>query len=941
MRCLLRIAALALLAVSCTRQPADWVNVWNGTDFAGNTYPGATLPFGSVQLSPDTDVNTCSGYHWSHDTILGFSHTHLSGTGCPDLGDFLVTPGLNRVEPLPFSHKNETARPGFYKVTFPEKGIVAELTVTPHVGVHRYTFNGKGTRLIQIDARHCVGGWCTATDYKLFLEGSEIVGYRRVTGWADNRDVYLSAVFSTPFLSAEEKEPGVMVFTFADDLEEVTLFAGISGVDANGAQANRVRESAGGRFDPLRDRTMSAWDNVLGRIQVKGGPADVFYTNFYHTFLTPNRISDFDGRYRDQAGINKIVPEGRRFYSTLSLWDTFRTWNPLQTLLDTTLVNDMVRSMLNDYDCRGELPIWPLASDETGCMIGYHSVPVIADAWLRGIRGFDGERALEAMVTSSNKANVNASELYLQYGWIPADRKIESVSQTLEFAYDDWCIARMAESMGHADIAAEYDRRALSYREIFDPTTGFMRGKNTDGTWSTAFDPLSGSRDYTEATPWQYRFFVPHDIAGLASLMGGQEALRDALDSLFTYLPDGQETLDAGIGGVIGQYAQGNEPGHNFPWLFCWAGTPSRTQWFVRRVLTETYSAAPDGLCGNEDCGQMGAWYVLASIGLYPVCPGTGEYLMTAPLFRETVVTLANGKTLTIKADHPKRPYIAGVTLNGVPVERHWLTYDEIMGGGELKFTLSAKPVDARENLPAPYSLTTDPFVCPPAIQGDLVLFSDEAEVKLSTRTEGAAIHYTLDGSEPAVDSPLYEGPFRIGESCIIRARAFKDGLPPSPISGRTAHKLFFQPSVERAGLQPGCRYTYHTANFQLVSQVEPDPPEATGTMPYPSIERAPDEDHFAYLFSGYIDIPEDGIWSFKTHSDDGSALWINGVCVVNNDGSHSAVSAEGTIPLMKGLHPYKLVYFEDYEGQELSWSWKAPGAAAYATVPANRLYYK
>ena len=934
-------AAVLLLAAACSRQPAEQVNVWNGTDFAGNTYPGATLPFGSIQLSPDTDVNTCSGYHYTHDTILGFSHTHLSGTGCPDLGDFLVTPGLDRVEPLAFSHRNETARPGSYKVTFPAKGIVAELTVTPHVGVHRYTFKREGTRLIQVDARHCVGSWCTATDYRLYVDGPEIVGYRRVNGWADNRDVYLSAVFSAPFVSAEEVEPGVMLFTFADDLKEVTLFAGISGVDANGARANRVRESAGGRFDPLRDRTMAAWDNVLGRIQVKGGPTDVFYTNFYHTFLTPNRINDFDGRYRDQAGRNRIIPEDRRFYSTLSLWDTFRAWNPLQTLLDTALVNDMVRSMLNDYDCRGELPIWPLASDETGCMIGYHSVPVIADAWLRGVRGFDGERALAAMVASSNKANVNASELYLQYGWIPADRKIESVSQTLEFAYDDWCIARMAESLGKADVAAEYDRRALSYREIFDPTTGFMRGKNTDGTWSSAFDPLSGSRDYTEATPWQYRFFVPHDIAGLTSLMGGQEALRDALDSLFTYVPDDQESLDAGIGGVIGQYAQGNEPDHNFPWLFCWAGAPSRTQWFVRQILKETYSIAPDGLCGNEDCGQMGAWYVLASIGLYPACPGAGQYLMTAPLFSETVVKLANGKTLTIKADHPKRPYIADVKLNGVPVERNWLTYDEIMGGGELEFTLSAKPVEARENLPAPYSLTTEPFVCPPAIEGDLVLFADEAEVTLSCRTEGAAIHYTLDGSEPTEASPLYEGPFRIAESCAIRARAFQDGLPPSPISGRTAHKLFFQPSVERAGLVPGCRFTYHTANFQLVSQVEPDPPEATGTMPYPSIGEAPDEDHFAYLFSGYIDIPGDGIWSFRTFSDDGSALWIDGVCVVNNDGSHSAVAAEGTIPLMKGLHPYKLVYFEDYEGQELSWSWKAPGADKYAPVPANRLYYK
>ena len=933
---------LALVAlVACHRDPADLVNVFNGTDFAGNTYPGATLPFGSVQLSPDTDTNTASGYHYSHDQILGFSHTHLSGTGCPDLGDFLVTPGLDRVEPLPFSHKDEIASPGTYKVSFPEKGITAELTVTPHAGVHRYTFKGEGKRLIQVDARHCVGGWCTATEYQLSLDGPELVGYRRVTGWAHGRDVYLSAVFSAPFLEAEETEPGKMVFTFANDLKEVTLFAGISGVDANGARANRVRETSGGRFDPLRNRAMSTWNDALGAIQVHGGPVDVFYTNFYHTFLTPNRIDDLSGRYRDQAGRNRPLPEGRHFYSTLSIWDTFRSWNPLETLLDTTLVNDIVRSMLDDYDCRGELPVWPLASDETGCMIGYHSASVIADAWLRGIRGYDGEKALQAMVESSDKNNANASELYNAYGYIPADMKVETVSQTLEFAYDDWCVARMAESLGHSDIASEYDARSLRYRALFDPSTGFLRGKKSDGNWTEPFDPYSGSRDYTEATPWQYRFFVPHDILGLRALMGGEKALYEALDSLFTYTLPGQETIDPGIGGILAQYAQGNEPDHNFPWLFHWAGAPSRSQEVVRKLLTETYSTAPGGICGNEDCGQMGAWYVLASIGLYPACPGTGEYLLTAPLFRETTMRLANGNTLIIKADRPKNQYIADVTLNGKPVNQHFLTYDQIMGGGELSFRLSATPCHDRDGLPAPYSLTYEEPVCPPAILGKLILFDEETTVTMSSRTEGAAIRYTLDGSEPTEASPLYTEPFRITESCLIRARAFRDGFPPSSILSRTAHKRFFQPSADLADVQKGCRFTYHEANFRRIDQIEPDPPEAAGVMDAPSISGAAAADHFAYCFTGYIDIPTDGIWWFSTESDDGSALYLDGVCVVNNDGSHSPVVVEGQIPLRKGLHPYKLLYFDDDEGQELAWSWKAPGAAAYAPVPANRLYFK
>jgi len=917
------------------------VNVFNGTAFAGNTYPGATVPFGAVQLSPDTDAGLASGYHYTHSRILGFSHTHLSGTGCPDLGDFLVTPGLDSVAVLPLSHGNETAFPGYYRVDFPEQGMTAELTAAIHSGVHRYTFEGSGVRKVRVDANHCQGGWCTPSKVQLDVIAGELVGSRRVTGWADDRDVYLSAVFSPQYEEVEETAPGVLTFVFPKDTKEVTLYAGISGVSLEGAWANRVTETEGLGFDEVCAKAKARWAGALGTIEVKGGPADVFYTNFYHTFITPNRIDDVDGMYRDQKGLNRRLPEGRHFYSTLSIWDTFRSWHPLQTLMQPTLVNDIVLSMLDDYDCRGQLPIWPLASDDTGCMIGYHNVSVIADAWLRGIRDFDGEKALQAMIESSNRNNANASELYNSFGYIPADQKVESVSQTLEFAYDDWCIARMAESLGHADIAAEYDARSLRYRALFDPVTGFMRGKKTDGNWTDSFDPLSGSRDYTEATPWHYRFFVPHDMAGMEALLGGKEALYAALDSLFTYIPEGQKTLDAGISGIVGQYAHGNEPGHHMAYLFNWTGAPSRTQETVRKILTEMYTSAPDGICGNEDCGQMGAWYVLSSLGLYPVCPGSGEYQLVAPLFREAKVHLGNGNTLTIQADHPDCAYIKDVRLNGESVRQHFLTYEQIMGGGVLEFRLSGKPSHSRDDLPAPYSLTGESFVSPPAILGDLHLFPEDAEVTMVSRTADAAIHYTLDGSEPTEDSPLYSGPFRISDSCPIRARAFKAGMPASPVSFRTAHRLFFHPAADRSGMKPGCRYTYHTANFQLVSQIETDPPEDMGVMREPSIAGAPDEDHFAYAFSGYIDIPEDGIWTFFTKSDDGSVLYIDGQCVVNNDGSHSAVVVEGQLPVEKGLHSYKLLYFEDYEGQELSWGWKAPGAEEFSAVPSSRLFYK
>ena len=859
----LGVLSLFLLLSCSGKGPCDYVNVFNGTDFAGNTYPGATVPYGAVQLSPDTDVNTCSGYRYTHDRILGFSHTHLSGTGCPDFGDFMVTPGIDSVTALPLSHQNEEASPGYYKVSFPERGITAELTALTHVGVHRYRFTRPGTRMIRIDANHSVGGWCVPSSVYIDEMGGEVTASRRVTGWARNRDVYLSAVFSVPYVEAVRPEPGVMLLTFPPDTKEITVLAGISGVALEGAWANRMAETdgIGFDFDKALSRAQTMWAQALGSIRVKGGPADVFYTNFYHTYLTPNRIDDIDGRYRDESARNRQLPQGRHFYSTLSIWDTFRAWNPLQTILDPVLVADLVNSMLDDFDCRGELPVWPLASDETDCMIGYHSVSVIADAWLRGIRDFDGEKALQAMVVSSNKRNANASELYNAYGYIPADLKVEAVSQTLEFCYDDWCIARMAESLGHSDIAAEYDARSLRWRALFDPNTGFLRGKKTDGNWTEPFDPLAGFRDYTEATPWHYRFFVPHDMAGLEALLGGRDALYGALDSLFTYSPAGQKELHADIGGIMGQYAHGNEPGQQMPFLFNWVGAPSRTQETVRTILTTMYSTAPDGICGNEDCGQMGAWYVLASLGLYPVCPGTGEYQLVAPLFRESVIRLGNGNTLTIKADHPKYAYIADVTLNGRTLPRNFLTYDEIMGGGELSFRLSANPCHDRDGLPAPYSQPRD-------LQADR-----------------------------SADAP--------------------------------------------ATLKPGCWFTYHTANFKRVDQIEGDPPEDFGIMSAPSIAGAPAGDHFAYMFSGFIDIPEDGAWQFRTVSDDGSALYIDGVCVLDNDGSHTPTLAEGQITLRKGIHSFRLLYFDDEGGQTLEWAWKAPSARIFAPVPASRLFHR
>ena len=926
------IVLLLSAAVACTQapeSPLDAVHVFNGTGFHGHTYPGATTPFGLVQLSPDTRTygwDGSSGYHYTDTTILGFSHTHLSGTGCADLGDFLFTPGVGEIKPLELDHGKESARPGYYKVATP--GVTVELTASPRVGVHRYTFTGKGERQVQLDAQHCIGNGNTAVEAWLKVEGEkEVSGKRLVNGWVEGREIYMDAQFSVPFQKAEEVAPGKLLLTFPADIDELTAWTGLSYSGVEEARVNRQAETDGKDFDTVLALTTEAWDASLGCIVVEGGPVEQFYTCLYHTCVEPNDISDFTS--------------AKPFYSTLSLWDTFRSWNPLQTLINPNLVNDMVGSMLEMYREWNELPIWPLGHGETGCMIGYHSIPVIADAWLHGIRGFDGEEALEAMVVSSNKNKGITSSLYNQYNYIPSNLMRESVSQTLEMAYDDWCIARMAESLGKADIAAEYDARALRYQNVFDPSTGFMRGREDTGNWVEPFDPIASTRDYTEAIPWQARFFVPQDVAGHTDLMGGRERMLAALDSLFTYEERSSSVKVSDITGLKGQYAHGNEPSHHMAWIYNWLEAPSRSQKVVRELLNEMYDITPEGVCGNEDCGQMSAWYVLSSLGIYPACPASGEYILAAPLFKKAVLSLGSGNTLTITADHPEWMYIAGVTLNGQPLERNYITYEEIMAGGTLAFTLSREPDHSRDAFPAPYSLSTKPIVSTPSLPGGLSLFKGSILITLASRTEGAAIHYTLDGSEPTQASPLYTQPFVLDKSAPIRARAFKEGMQPSPEACALATKSVFSPACAVSGLQPGCRYTYHTGEFGWSADVKKSPVKDFGVMEAPSIENAPDEDHFGYIFTGYIDIPEEGIWSFSLTSDDGAILEIDGKPVVNNDGSHSAITTMGRIPLRKGLHAYKLVYLEDYEGQALAWGWRAEGATEFTPVPKENLFYK
>jgi predicted alpha-1,2-mannosidase len=955
--CLLLLATL--FVTTCAqpdRQPVDYVDPFIGTGFHGHTYPGATVPHGAVQLSPDTrkgNWDACAGYHYSDNTITGFSHTHLSGTGCIDLGDILFQPNTNdfpaalqgyRPEPLSFSHKNETAAAGYYAVTFKKEGIKAELTATTYAGLHRYTYaKGKNQNLL-IDLRYALDAEKVDSLYLRQTAGNEIAGMRRTQGWTPNQYVFFVAQFSEPFQSANLADSAGVLHFGVSEGKPLVAKVGLSIVSEENARQNLQHDVPGFDFDAARQQARETWNAALSDITVESASeADLknFYTAQYHAKVVPNIISDVNGQYRRQNNTTGSLPGNEKRYSTFSLWDTYRAWNPLVTLTNHELVSDMINAFLDQYDATGELPIWPLSSGETFCMIGYHSVSVIADAYRKGVRGFDAEKALAAMIKSSN-INRKNSDYYTQTGYIPADIKNESVSCLLEYAYDDWCIAQMAKDMGHEKISREYTRRALSYVNVFDGGTKYFRGKRLDGNWEK-FNPFAPGRAYTEATPWQYRFYVPHDVYGLAQLFGGTKSFIEQLDSLF--LADSRlDGEQSDITGLIGQYGHGNEPSHHMAYLYNYVGQPWKTQAMVRRILNEMHQPTPEGIIGNEDCGQMSAWYILSSLGFYPVCPGSNEFLLTTPIFPKATLRLANGKTLEIKANNPrKNGYIDRVMLNGQEITANYITYFQLMEGGTLDFTLSPQPNFTRgaTEEAAPYSLTGSPKVSIPYINQDVSMFVDKVEVTLASATPDATIYYTTDGSEPGETSTRYTSPILLTSSQPIKAKAYKKGYAPSHTFAVYATRAAFEKPAKATGTTPGVHYRYYEGSFQWTSDIKERAFLETGTLPRPAIDGAQQEDHFAFIFTGFIDAPEDGIYEFMTRSDDGSTLYINGKKVVINDGSHAATTVTGKIALLKGLHPYKLIYFEDYEGHELSWGWKRPSAIRFEAIPEQYLYVK
>lgn len=746
--CMLLLAS-GIGLFSCVEQDlpkeyTDSVNVFIGTGGHGHTFPGATLPHGMVQLSPDTRLfgwDACSGYYYDDTSIMGFTHTHLSGTGIGDYGDILFMPVVGE-KPLiagtaekpdegyrsRFSHEQESARPGYYQVLLQDDSINVELTATLRAGLHRYTYPKASDARLIVDMEPTIHGHQHPVTQIRVVNDSTIAGMKYTVGWAKRHYVYFYAVFSSPFdyklYSGTEYQSdstsvtvntakAVISFRNLPADGRVLAKVGISSVDEEGARLNVEAEIPNWDFEGVMKQANTAWNEALGKIDIETSDNDsrtVFYTSLYHAFIQPSLASDVDGRYRTMG--HEIKQDASYTnYTVFSLWDTFRAAHPLYTIVTPEQNQAFIRSLLRKYDEGGILPKWELASNETGTMIGYHAVSVIADAMMKKQCDFDVKKALEACIRSSvydttgvtpmmdrQILNGKLMPVSIKYknelGYIPCDKVGGSVSQGLEFAYNDWLIAQMMKEHNRKDLYDKYMELSRNYRNYFDPETKLMRGRLSDGSWITPFDPASVQRpsNYVEGNAWQWAWFVPQDVEGLMELVGGQKSFEAHLDTLFTTSSEltGDPNAAADVTGMIGQYAHGNEPSHHIPYLYNYAGAPRKTQALVDHILRTLYHNDPNGLSGNEDVGQMSAWYALSAMGFYSFCPGRPVYEIGRPIFDKVTIHLSNGKDFVIQAKNNsvENKYIRSMKLNGEELAEPRFSHFDLMKGGELIFEM-------------------------------------------------------------------------------------------------------------------------------------------------------------------------------------------------------------------------------------------------------------
>ncbi len=781
----------------------SYVNPFIGTGGHGHTYPGASMPFGMMQLSPDTRLegwDGCSGYHYSDEYIYGFSHTHLSGTGVSDYGDILLMP-TNTVNfnngsdgkkgyRAHFSHENEVAEPGYYKVHLDSTNIDVELTVSKRSGIHKYQFPSSKNQIIILDLEHrdelLEGNITKISNY-------DVEGYRHSKAWATNQKLFYHIKFSHSFSVRPEESTmrsGISsngnkaYFKFNNpNNEPVYIKIGISAVDEDGARKNLEEEIGNKTFEQVKTEAQNTWEKQLEKIVIESDNNDYktnFYTALYHTMLAPNLYQDVDGRYR---GMDLKIHETQDFdyYTVFSLWDTYRAAHPLYTIIEQDRTNDFINTFLAKYDEGGIMPIWDLAGCYTGCMIGYHAVPVIADAYLKGIKDYDVNKALEAMKHSAIQDKLGLDS-YKSLGYIPVEKESESVSKTLEYAYDDWTIAQMAKALGKDDDYKTYTERAQSYKNVFDPSTQFMRGRFRN-TWFAPFDPYEVNFNYTEANSWQYSFYVPQDISGFIKLLGGKDKLEANLDKLFVAEAQTVGRHQVDITGLIGQYAHGNEPSHHMAYLYNFVNKPHKTQEKIYTILTGLYKNDPNGISGNEDCGQMSAWYVLSSMGFYPVTPASNEYIIGTPLFDKATINLENGKQFNIVAYNLSNSniYIDHVNLNGKSLDKTFITHNDIVNGGALEFFMTDKPSQwgTEEGSEPKTEINEHLIVAAPFIAKGNIAFKGSTEVVLQNVDKDASILYKLDDS----NFETYNNPIIISESSTLEVYSEKEGVQSSKVT--------------------------------------------------------------------------------------------------------------------------------------------------------------
>lgn len=730
MKRLVNLLAAFILSVNCisAQNLTRWVNPFIGTgavqsSLSGNNYPGATVPFGMVQLSPDTreapDWAQASGYDYNDSIIYGFSHTRLSGTGASDFIDILLFPTISDKRKSTFTHQHEQARPGYYQVLLKDEKIQAELTASVHVGVHRYTCSDGDQLKLWLDLDHSAnkGSWNRRIiQSQLRMVSPTVVeGYRIITGWAKLRKIYFHLEFSQPILSNQlydgnrmyENTPvingtelrGLFCFDKKWNKELICKVA-LSPVSIENARLNMATEVPGWDFEYIARAAETSWEKELRKIIIQGTDLQkkIFYTALYHIMVQPNTMSDVNGEYMASDYVTRSVAKGEVHYSTFSLWDTFRAAHPLYTLMHTHRIPDFVKSMMRQYDYYGYLPVWQLWGQDNYCMIGNHSIPVIVDAVLKGVAGVDEEKAYEAVFNSSIVSHPNSPfEVWEKYGYMPENIQTQSVSITLEQAFDDWCVAQLAKRLGKEKDYNHFMKRSAFYRNLFNSKTGFFQPKNDKGEWIEPFDPYkygaNGGYPFTEGNAWQYFWYVPQNIPDLISLTGGNKAFVAKLDTFFTVSYQ-SGALNDNASGFVGQYAHGNEPSHHVAYLYACAGEPWKTQKYVAYIMNELYNDSSSGYAGNDDCGEMSAWYVFGALGFYPVNPVSGEYVIGTPMLEEAVIQLPGRKTFTVKAPRKEdnEVYICSMKLNGEKYTKNYITHQDIMKGGILEFVMTASP---------------------------------------------------------------------------------------------------------------------------------------------------------------------------------------------------------------------------------------------------------